>query len=540
MTESFGTVLLAVRLKTFWCDMKKLVSSIILFAITATYSSAEDVVAWGRLYSNTHEFNVEIDFHEVQTATRPEAYYREIERAQETLANGITFEENFRLFNQNFENLVAAARNNSPEYVAQTYGEIAKMRLVADEMRRVGNWNASQMQNAYGISLRSVYGDQYLADEAFQKAISDLGKIQVRDGDDKLIVRDFTTVNFGDFAEARDRDFARLAGAAIPFKDDCEQFNIPWPDHCRDAAADALTAKLREAEFATLNFGWKSYELQTSRIPSISGVAILVDANEISEVAEDRFRIRMVKNRVRANGKKLEICAGSEFEDQFRSAGGFCTGFLTEIDGEQKLVTAGHCLEKNRGRAYTALHVVFGFVGVPLDGQDFLVPKDQVYRISNMDVSGRIDFGFATKNDFGVVSLDRRVEASVAKPLTLARDVGSSLKAGDILAMVGHPYGRTQKIDYAPRQEIPEPSFLGFEDNERRIMRVATDSSGGNSGSPIFSASTAEVVGILVSGGQDYTSEQDDAGNFCAEPRRIVDVLDAREFAVSVDRILQN
>ncbi|WP_282053036.1 trypsin-like serine peptidase [Phaeobacter inhibens] len=520
--------------------MKQLILSVIFFAIATTSSDADGAITLETLFSNTQEYNSEIDFGGVQAATRPEAYYREIERAQATLATGKTFEENFRVYNQNFEALIDAARNSSPEYVAQTYKEIAKIRLAADEMRRVGNWEASQMQNAYGVSLRSVYGDQYLAEEAFQKAISDLGMVQERDGDDKLIVGGLTTVNFGDFAQARDRDFARLAGTAITVTNDCKQIIFPWPDHCRKAAADALAAKIKAPELTALNFGWQSYGLQTSRIPAISGVAILVDATEISQVDNDLFKLNMVKNRVRADGQKLGVCAGSEFEDKYRSAGGFCTGFLTEIDGEQKLVTAGHCLEKGRGQAYNALHVVFGFVGVPLDGQDFLVPRDQVYRISDMDVSGRTDFGFTTKNDFGVVSLDRQVEATVAKPLTLAKDVATSLKAGDILAMVGHPYGRTQKIDYAPRQEIPEPSFLGFEDDERLIMRVATDSSGGNSGSPIFSASTAEVIGILVSGGQDYTSEQDDEGNFCAEPRRIVNVLDGREFAVSVDRILKN
>jgi len=57
--------------------MKQLILSVIFFAIATTSSDADGAITLETLFSNTQEFNSEIDFGGVQAATRPEAYYRE-------------------------------------------------------------------------------------------------------------------------------------------------------------------------------------------------------------------------------------------------------------------------------------------------------------------------------------------------------------------------------------------------------------------------------------------------------------------------------
>ena len=182
-------------------------------------------------------------------------------------------------------------------------------------------------------------------------------------------------------------------------------------------------------------------------------------------------------------GDAYGLCEDQKFRDEKVSA--VCTGFLVDDD---LLVTAGHCV--GEVAVCGTEKWVFGYH----NNTDKVDPND-VYECSSV-VSH--SYSNSTWLDYAVIKLDRKVTSR--KPLRFRRSGLASV--GDDLIIMGHPTGISLKIaDDASVRSLETEYFV-----------ANLDSFGGNSGSPVFNASTKEVEGILVRGETDYKN-----GDGCVE-----------------------
>jgi V8-like Glu-specific endopeptidase len=173
------------------------------------------------------------------------------------------------------------------------------------------------------------------------------------------------------------------------------------------------------------------------------------------------------------------VCSTEPYGAQPASA--FCSGFLVAPD---LLVTAGHCITSATSCASTT--IAFGFRMDDASAVRAVLPASDVYRCAA--IVGRAQ---TTTDDWAVIRLDRAVTGRA--PVTLRR--AGSVALGAPLVVMGHPSGIPLKVaGGATVRSTAQANY--FEAN--------LDTYGGNSGSPVFNATTGEVEGILVRGNTDY------------------------------------
>lgn len=171
------------------------------------------------------------------------------------------------------------------------------------------------------------------------------------------------------------------------------------------------------------------------------------------------------------------LCSDQPYLAQPTAA--FCSGFFV---GEDRIVTAGHCLPKKVDCQNTAF--VFDYKLETWDSDPSKVPLSSVYFCKNLIVSK------SAGGDFAVVQLDRPVFDRT--PFEIRRAGTPAL--GSQLTMVGYPAGLPMKI-------ADGGSILQARANE---LVADVDAFAGNSGSVVINRSTGVVEGILVAGNIDY------------------------------------
>ena len=181
---------------------------------------------------------------------------------------------------------------------------------------------------------------------------------------------------------------------------------------------------------------------------------------------------------------KYNVCASERFSGQ--PVGAFCTGFIVDTD---IIATAGHCITNDADAKNSVF--VFDF-RVPSGGSfptdQVIVDNSQVYQ--GVELLGRQRE--ADGPDWALVRLDRKISGRKI----LALRTSGSLSTGAGVYVIGHPSGLPMKIaDNAVVRNDANPAFY--------VTNL--DTYGGNSGSPVFSADTHQVEGILVRGGQDFS-----------------------------------
>lgn len=182
-------------------------------------------------------------------------------------------------------------------------------------------------------------------------------------------------------------------------------------------------------------------------------------------------------------GDAQQLCPGERFAEQ--PSAGFCSGTLI---AEDLVLTAGHCI----GGEASCRTTVVAFDYQWENGGLGAINDDDVFNCRR--VIARAESENPTR-DYAVIQLDRPV---TGRQPALVRDVRGSLRAGDPFAIIGSPSGIPQKIDDggAVRDTGDGSVFVG-----------TPDSFGGNSGSGIFARQTLELIGILISGEQDYVAD---------------------------------
>ncbi|MBT4793017.1 MAG: trypsin-like peptidase domain-containing protein [Halobacteriovoraceae bacterium] len=192
---------------------------------------------------------------------------------------------------------------------------------------------------------------------------------------------------------------------------------------------------------------------------------------------------------------ELNVCSEERFSNQLALAN--CTAFLVAPD---ILVTAGHCIfdqEDCDERPW-----VFDYNQQSL-GKKRLIPKTSVYYCS--EILKRVD-DKKTGADFAILKLHRKVFDR--DPLKMRRS--GKIKEGEKLVVIGSPSGLPTKISGGAQV---------FGNDLKHYFKANLDTFGGNSGSPVFNASTGNVEGILVRGEKDYVSPDNtcDVVNYCPD-----------------------
>ena len=220
------------------------------------------------------------------------------------------------------------------------------------------------------------------------------------------------------------------------------------------------------------------YQVHSSKVTNAAkAVAALVKAADLVRQSDGSYTLATELFR-----EAYQLCGSEPFVTQ--PIGCFCSGFLVAPD---IVATAGHCVKSQAD--LTGIRFVFGFRMIDADSARTNFSANDVY--SGKTLIGRQLASDGT--DWALVRLDRAVVGRKPVKLRTTRKIGNTQS----LFVVGHPCGLPQK--YAPgarvRDNTPVPFFV-----------ANLDTYGGNSGSPVFNASSGTVEGILVRGENDFVS----------------------------------
>jgi hypothetical protein len=178
--------------------------------------------------------------------------------------------------------------------------------------------------------------------------------------------------------------------------------------------------------------------------------------------------------------EEYKLCSREPFVDQ--PLGCFCSGVLV---GADVVATAGHCVKNTADLSH--IRFVFGFRMLNATKARTEFEDDDVYAGEEV-IDRRLT---ADATDWALIRLDRPVTGRT--PVALRRT--GKIRDAEPLFVIGHPCGLPQKFADGSRVRT----------NGRRTFFVANlDTYGGNSGSPVFSARTRVLEGLLVRGQKDF------------------------------------
>jgi len=220
-------------------------------------------------------------------------------------------------------------------------------------------------------------------------------------------------------------------------------------------------------------------ETNPDRVAMAAATCGLMFSSQLSDNGNGTFTI----NTSAYTRSGLPACPSEPYGAQPTAA--FCTGFLV---GDDLIATAGHCFDTSD---LVGTRFVFGFDMLDAVTPVTVVDADQVY--TAVEVIGRQYTVSAA--DYTVVRVDRIVTAPGAVPLEIRRT--GTVANGIQIGLIGHPSGLPKKISFGAQTVVLDNSPATF-----FVSNV--DAYGGNSGSPVFNATTGVVEGILVRGAGDF------------------------------------
>lgn len=226
------------------------------------------------------------------------------------------------------------------------------------------------------------------------------------------------------------------------------------------------------------------YEVEDERLRALAreSVAAFVSPRALSYDATGQVSIHAP-----TLGQSAGLCSGEAFADEPSLA--FCSSVLIDDD---LVATAGHCLGASRSEAFVncrSLAVVFNYL-YDAAGQLAPLTAEDVYRCRRVVAWTP---GNNVDPDFAVVQLDR----SVRPGLSSAPFAPSEVEVGQHIHVIGFGAGLPAKIDSGAVATLNSPFSEYF--------TGATDTFGGNSGSPIFD-DAGQLLGLHVAGQPDWTS----------------------------------
>jgi V8-like Glu-specific endopeptidase len=177
----------------------------------------------------------------------------------------------------------------------------------------------------------------------------------------------------------------------------------------------------------------------------------------------------------------LNLCPNVEFSGQ--KMGAYASAFLVAPD---LIVTASHCVTGPTCPPLDHIRVVFGFAVDPHNPDPNKVSNSDIYQVTSI-----VGEDLTEGKDWAILRLNR----PVTNRTPLAIQPATQLPNDASLYVLGYPCGLPEKFaDEGLVRLNTDPAF--FVSN--------LDTFGGNSGSPVFNATTHQVEGMLIEGAPDF------------------------------------
>ena len=187
---------------------------------------------------------------------------------------------------------------------------------------------------------------------------------------------------------------------------------------------------------------------------------------------------------------------------------GFCSGFLI---AEDMVLTAGHCVAEEG--ICDKMQAVMNYDNGRLPSAMVGVECEKIHKLKN-DISGQ-------GMDYALIKLKKSMGVL---PLKIADN--ESL-VGDVIYSLGYPLGSYKKKALgAIRQILPD----------RGTFVANLDIFEGNSGSPVFSEKTHELIGVVSGGEDDFVKDSKD--DSLLRVKRCADKGCKGEFITPIQKIL--
>jgi V8-like Glu-specific endopeptidase len=198
------------------------------------------------------------------------------------------------------------------------------------------------------------------------------------------------------------------------------------------------------------------------------------------------------------------LCPDQQFSNQL--VGAFCSGILI---GQDRILTAGHCIGEVSGRVETPkldhIRFVFGYFtqdSASAGRADF--QQQQVYTGTRI-VSGAVPPKNGRAADWSIVQIDRPVPNEIASAVTATAK--SKIADAAPVYVLGYPSGLPLK--YATAAKV-----IDSRNSSYFVTNLNTFE--GNSGSGVYSGFSNELVGLLARG--DPTDYYWDTSQKCSRP----------------------
>lgn len=224
------------------------------------------------------------------------------------------------------------------------------------------------------------------------------------------------------------------------------------------------------------------YEVLDTKIIQLSRSTVaIIPSDFISEKNHQTAIIQTAKPK-----DSHKICSNERFANQDAAAD--CTGYLVAPD---IILTAGHCIESLSECKKSRF--VFDFALYTANDLYYEVSKEKIFDCDRLLYTNNPDF---TKGgpDLAVIRLTKPVN----RP-TLQLEYQSTIRENDGVFILGHPLGLPLK--YAGDAEV-------LRIDSKSVLRCDVDAYTGNSGSPVFNASSYKIEGMLISGEDDFIEEK--------------------------------
>ena len=214
-----------------------------------------------------------------------------------------------------------------------------------------------------------------------------------------------------------------------------------------------------------------SNEWERQMLTCSKSVAMIVHKDQLWELTDSLFSLDISSTLA----KRLNVCPEEAYAGQISVGVG--TAFVI---GEDSMMTANHVFEESMENYV----VVFNYQTQNRKGAiNPIIPASDLYHIKKV-------FNENDLLDVVCFQVDRKLSVPA---LTLSP--GNDVQEDQMVYMIGHPSGLPKKV--ALNARVHNNSFGEY-------FYTTLDAFQGNSGSPVFSLSKNEVIGVLVSGEQDF------------------------------------